>query len=97
MAPSDSFKRSDALRGLPHFPATPKRRRAIALISPAQPGPPTGLTGTAVSSCEIDLSWTAPSGRPPVVGYNVYRASSSGYESPGAATLVNWRCRRGAL
>jgi hypothetical protein len=85
------------MRGQPHIPATPKRRPAIALISAVQPGPPTGLTGTAVSSCEIDLSWTAPSGRPPAVGYNVYQASSSGHESPGAATLVNWWCRRGAL
>lgn len=123
MAPNVSFKRSNTLTcGLPHFPSTPKRRPAIALISlvvvlfavisgaapamassmayssqgmpvlalkPAQPGPPTGLTATVMSSSEIDLSWTAPSGRPPTVGYNLYEASSSGDESPSAATPFN--------
>jgi hypothetical protein len=115
MAPSVSFKRSNALtRGLPHFPFTSKRRPAIALISlvvvlfavisgavpamassmaygsqgmpvlalkPAQPGSPTGLTAMAVSSSEIDLSWTASSDGSPPAGYNIYEGTSPDGES----------------
>ena len=50
------------------------------ILEPSQPGPPTGLTATAVSSSEVDLSWTAPSGSPPA-GYDVYEGTSSGDES----------------
>jgi hypothetical protein len=51
------------------------------------PGPPTGLTATTVSSSEVDLSWTAPSGDSPPAGYNVYVATSPGGESD--TTAVN--------
>jgi hypothetical protein len=40
---------------------------------------PTDLAATAVSSSEIDLAWTGVSGG--VIGYNVYRGTSSGGES----------------
>jgi len=40
------------------------------------PTVPTGLTGTAVSSSQIDLSWTASTDNVGVTGYNVYRAGT---------------------
>jgi hypothetical protein len=43
------------------------------------PAAPTGLTATAVSTTEIDLSWTAPWGS--VTSYNVYRGTAQGGES----------------
>src|SRR5919109_139848 len=41
----------------------------------SQPPAPTGLTATAVSSSQINLSWTASSG---AASYNVLRSTSSG-------------------
>ena len=46
-----------------------------------QPGPPTGLTATAMSSTEVDLSWTAPGFGRGLAGFNVYDGTSSGGES----------------
>ena len=40
------------------------------------PGPPNSLMATAVSSSEIDLSWSPPVGNPPLGRYEVYRGSS---------------------
>ncbi|MEW6215298.1 MAG: S8 family serine peptidase, partial [Nitrospirota bacterium] len=37
------------------------------------PSVPTGLTATAVSSTQIDLSWTASTDNVGVLGYNIYR------------------------
>ena len=45
------------------------------------PAAPTGLTATAASASQINLSWTAVSG---ATGYNVYRSTTSG----GPYTLV---------
>jgi hypothetical protein len=45
------------------------------------PSAPTGLTATAASSSQINLSWSAVSG---ATGYNVYRSTTSG----GPYTLV---------
>ena len=51
------------------------------ILEPSQPGPPTGLTATAVSSSEVDLSWTAPSSGSPTVSYDVYDGTSQDGES----------------
>ena len=45
-------------------------------------GPPTGLAAKAVSSSEVDLSWTAPAsgGGSPAAGYNIYQGTQAGGE-----------------
>jgi fibronectin type 3 domain-containing protein len=54
---------------------------AITGVSPTTAAAaPSGLTAAAVSSSEIDLSWTAAAGT--VTGYNVYRGTASGGQSP---------------
>jgi titin len=44
------------------------------------PGAPTGLTATAVSSTQVNLSWTAPAnnGGAPITGYKIESKSGSG-------------------
>ena len=59
---------------------------ATTTPAPGSLGPPTGLTAKAVSSTEVDLSWTAPSGGSPPAGYNVYEGTRPGGES---STPVN--------
>jgi fibronectin type 3 domain-containing protein len=58
--------------------------------TPTASSPPTGLTATAVSSSQINLSWTAPSnnGGSPITGYNVYRGTTSGGEGTTAIATV---------
>jgi hypothetical protein len=51
------------------------------------PAAPTGLSATAVSQSQINLSWNAASG---ASGYNVYRSTTSGgpYTSIGSSTTT---------
>ena len=49
----------------------------VALI-PQFPGVPTGLQAMAVSTNQVNLSWTAASGS--VTGYNIYRGTTPGGE-----------------
>ncbi len=51
---------------------------------PVAPAAPAGLTATAVSSSQINLTWAAPAG--PVTGYNIFRGTTSGGEG---ATPIN--------
>ncbi len=45
---------------------------SVTTLPPVPPPPPTGLVAAAVSTSEIDLSWTAPSADD-LIGYRVYR------------------------
>ncbi|TLX83697.1 MAG: fibronectin type III domain-containing protein, partial [Thaumarchaeota archaeon] len=49
-------------------------------ISVTAPQPPTGLTATAVSTSQINLSWTAPAnnGGSAITGYKIERSTDSG-------------------
>ncbi len=53
------------------------------------PATPTGLTATAVSSSQINLSWTASAG---ATSYNVYRSTTSGgpYSSVGSSATTTF-------
>ncbi len=61
--------------------------KAVANTPP--PAAPTGLTATAVSSSQINLSWNASSG---ATSYTVYRATSSGgtYTSIGTTSSTSY-------
>ena len=50
--------------------------------------PPTNLTATATSGTQINLSWTAPAGGPPIAKYNIFRGLSAGSLSQGATSAT---------
>ena len=59
---------------------------ATATTSAGPPSPPTGVTATAVSSSEIDLSWAASVG---ATGYQVERSSDGGANWSIAGTTTS--------
>lgn len=60
--------------------------QATAITTAVIPAAPTGLTATAVSSGQINLSWTATT-TPGTITYSVYRSTTSGF-TPGSGNLV---------
>jgi chitodextrinase len=68
-----------------------------ALPDTQAPSVPTGLTAIAVSSSQINLSWTASADNKGVTGYKVYRngtqiatATSTSYSNTGLAALTTY-------
>ncbi len=55
----------------------------LTVVPATPPGVPTGLTATAVSSSQIDLSWNASAGH--VAGYNICRGGAKIATSPSAS------------
>jgi subtilase family serine protease len=73
---------------------SPKTNNLISFLSPNPPtssSPPTGLTATAVSSSQINLSWTAPSsnGGSPITGYKIEQESPIGGGFPVTPLVTN--------
>jgi titin len=50
----------------------------VAAATAAPPSMPTGLTGTPVSTKQINLTWSASSSTIPLLGYYVFRGTSTG-------------------
>jgi Calcineurin-like phosphoesterase len=63
----------------------------LALTAPfadsSAPSPPTGLTATAASGSEVDLSWHAASDNVGVAGYTIYRGGTA-LATVGGSTLT---------
>ncbi|HEV2192886.1 MAG TPA: fibronectin type III domain-containing protein, partial [Nitrosopumilaceae archaeon] len=55
------------------------------------PQPPTGLTATALSSSQIDLSWTVPAnnGGSAITGYKIERSTDAGSTWPTVINIGN--------
>ena len=67
---------------------------AVDALNPTIPQSPTGLAATAISSSQINLSWTAPSdnGGSTITGYNVERSTDNGttWSSASNATSTSY-------
>jgi len=66
---------------------------AVNALNPTIPQPPTDLAATAVSSSQINLSWTAPSdnGGSEITGYDIERSTDNGttWSSVSNTTLTS--------
>ncbi|HEV2192907.1 MAG TPA: spherulation-specific family 4 protein, partial [Nitrosopumilaceae archaeon] len=60
--------------------SSPSNTASATTQSTTAPQPPTGLTATAVSSSQINLSWTAPTnnGGSAITGYKIERSTDAG-------------------
>lgn len=62
-------------------PSTPSTVTTPSAPDTTKPSTPTNLSATAVSSSQINLSWTASTDNIGVTGYKVYRSTGSGSTS----------------
>jgi chitodextrinase len=81
-------------------PSAPLSVTTPAAPDTTPPSTPTGLTGTAVSSSQVDLSWNAATDNVGVTGYSVYlndtlltRIATTSFQHTGlsAGTTYNYR------
>jgi len=75
----------------PSTPTTPP----TSTVDTTPPSVPTGLTGTAVSTSQVNLSWTASTDNVAVAGYKVFRngtqvgtASNTSYQDTGLSAAT---------
>jgi O-glycosyl hydrolase/aryl-phospho-beta-D-glucosidase BglC (GH1 family) len=74
------------VEGVNSYGSSGASNQANATTTAVAPSAPTNLTATAVSSGQINLSWTAPT-TGGTVTYSVYRGTTSGF-TPGSGNLV---------
>lgn len=70
-------------------PSAPSNEASATVSAPADttpPSQPSGLTATPAGTA-VSLSWTASTDDTAVVGYDVYRSTTSGF-TPSAGTLI---------
>src|SRR5206468_2818508 len=72
---SSTVQAADAASNAPSLPAAPPTSTPAALDTTA-PSTPAGLLASAVSSSQINLSWSASTDNVAVTGYRVYRAGT---------------------
>src|SRR2546429_473217 len=66
----------------------PVSAQASGTTSAPLPAQVTGVSHQAVSSTQINLSWTANPPGDNVIHYNIYRSTTSGF-TPGPGNLIN--------
>src|SRR6266850_2455260 len=89
---------ADAVPNYSAWTATPVSVTTLPLPDTTAPSAPTGLLASAVSSSQINLSWTASTNNVGVTGYRIYRAGALlattgvviGYQNTGLSASTTY-------
>src|SRR5256885_1458459 len=89
---------ADAVPNYSGWTATPVSVTTPAALDTTAPSTPTGLLASAVSSSQINLSWSASTDNVAVTGYRVYRAGTllvtlgavTAYQNTGLAASTSY-------